>query len=50
MERTNKNLLDERTADVVDQQAEKGALDVRALADLELVLVGGGDLGSDWGG
>lgn len=29
---------------------EGRARDVRALADLELMLVGGGDGGTDWGG
>ena len=50
MERTNKELRDERKADVANQQPEMGALDVRALAELELMLVGGGDGLQDWGG
>jgi len=50
MERTNKELRNERNADVSGEQAEKGALDVRALVELELMLVGGGETPPDWGG
>lgn len=50
MERTNKELREERKANAANEQAREGALEMRALAELELVLVGGGDAPQDWGG
>lgn len=50
MERINKN-AEARTEGAVRQdENETGARDVRRLAELELMLVGGGDPTPDWGG
>ena len=51
MERTNRNELgnDRNVGELLDGR-EKGAHEVRTLADLELMLVGGGDEIPDWGG
>jgi hypothetical protein len=50
MERINKNeaALGATEQDNDKLMAERTA--VRALADLELMLVGGGDVSEDWGG
>jgi hypothetical protein len=52
MERTNKvNAVRREGNDVTGPElVERLTQDVRALADLELALVGGGDAGTDWGG
>ena len=53
MERTNTGNelhIDGNTEQEIGMEARGGrARDVRALADLELMLVGGGDIPPDWG-
>ena len=51
MERMNKTEVRHEGIDAVQQDGnETGARDVRRLAELELMLVGGGDGQADWGG
>ena len=52
MERTNRTgeARNEGTDAQREGQNETGARDVRRLAELELMLVGGGDGQNDWGG
>jgi hypothetical protein len=52
MERTHKTteVRIEGTDALRQAENETGARDVRRLAELELMLVGGGDNQTDWGG
>ena len=51
MERMNKTEVRHEGIDAVQQDGnETGARDVRRLAELELMLVGGGGDAPDWGG
>ena len=51
MDRMNKTEVRLEGIDPVEHDGnETGARDVRRLADLELMLVGGGDGAQDWGG
>ena len=51
MDRINKTDVRHEGSVAVQQDGnETGARDVRRLAELELMLVGGGDGAQDWGG